>query len=326
MARNVLKRSRKMIVSKTFTQLGDSDGAANKPIASGPTLREDKAGQVRREGLLLRKVRILFPFGLLARKRVWLHCSVLTMLWTVVGQAGPGAEPKRAFVQTGTLAAPEANQAAAADDRFVYAIDNAVVAKYDRATGKRLAVSTGPAQHLNSGFLRQGKLYCAHSNYPRQPARSEIKVLDAESMILTTFKVFAGDVGSLTWAVHHEDHWWCNFAYYGADNGKTVLVKLDKDWKETGRWTYPPAVVKQLGTYSISGGLWQGEHLLATGHDRKVIYRLRLPRAGSELEVVDVLPSPFPGQGLAGDPKAGGLVGIDRARKQVVFAELRDQE
>lgn len=261
-------------------------------------------------------------FGLLARKAAWLPC----ILWTVAGQVALPGEPKRAFVETGTLAAPEANQAAAADGRFVYAIDNAVVAKYDRATGKRLAVSTGPAQHLNSGFLREGKLYCAHSNYPQKPARSEIKVLDPESMALTNFKTFEGDIGSLTWVVHHQGHWWCNFAYYGADNDKTVLVKLDEDWKETERWTYPPAVVKQLGTYSISGGMWQGEDLLATGHDRKVIYRLRLPREGSVLELAEVLPSPFPGQGLAADAKGRGLIGIDRGRKQIVFAELRNRE
>jgi hypothetical protein len=82
------------------------------------------------------------------------------------------------YAQATVLAAPEANQAAAADEQFVYAIDNSVIAKYDRATGKRLAVSTGEAKHLNSGFLWKGKLYCAHSNYPRKPEQSEIMVLD----------------------------------------------------------------------------------------------------------------------------------------------------
>ncbi|HVV99666.1 MAG TPA: hypothetical protein VHB77_04980, partial [Planctomycetaceae bacterium] len=44
---------------------------------------------------------------------------------------------------TRTLAAPEANQAAAADGRFVYAITNDRIAKYDRESGKLLATSTG---------------------------------------------------------------------------------------------------------------------------------------------------------------------------------------
>src|SRR5688572_23860708 len=79
--------------------------------------------------------------------------------------------------QTGVLAAPEANQAAAADKHFVYAINDSQIAKYHRQTGERLAVSSGPAKHLNSGFIWQGRLYCAHSNYPRTPELSEIKVL-----------------------------------------------------------------------------------------------------------------------------------------------------
>lgn len=106
-----------------------------------------------------------------------------------------------AYVRIGELPAPEANQAAAADEHFVYAIDSAVVAKYDRATGKRLAVSTGNATHLNSGFFWEGKLYCAHSNYPRKPERSEIMVMNPETMLLKPFKEFGDSRGSLTWIV-----------------------------------------------------------------------------------------------------------------------------
>src|SRR3954467_2061818 len=74
--------------------------------------------------------------------------------------------------QTGTLRAPEATQAATADERFIYAISSTGIAKYDRATGARVAISTGPAHHLNSGFLSEGKIYCAHSNYPQRPEKS----------------------------------------------------------------------------------------------------------------------------------------------------------
>src|SRR6187402_810935 len=49
--------------------------------------------------------------------------------------------------------APEANQAAAADDHFLYAIDSTRIAKYDRQTGARVAISAGRAHHLNSGFF-----------------------------------------------------------------------------------------------------------------------------------------------------------------------------
>jgi hypothetical protein len=231
------------------------------------------------------------------------------------------AEP--AWQQTGTVAAEEAVQAAAADERHVYAITNSLVARYDRRSGQRLAKSSGAALHLNSGFLWEGKLYCAHSNYPRQPEESEIKVLDLETMALSTFYRFAENRGSLTWAVRHDGAWWCNFAHYGADNAKTVLVRFDDQWQEQAAWTYPTEVVSRLGRYSISGGVWRDGRLLVTGHDERAIYRLRLPEQGRVLEYIDALAAPFTGQGIAVDSGTGGLVGIDRARRQVVFAELR---
>jgi hypothetical protein len=36
-----------------------------------------------------------------------------------------------------------------------------------------------------------------------------------------------------------------------------------------------------------------------------------------------VLPSPFPGQGIATDPKSGNVIGIDRGKRQIAFAEIR---
>jgi hypothetical protein len=245
--------------------------------------------------------------------------SVLLVLASVV--PARAAEPD-GWKQTAVLPAREAHQAAAADERFVYAINNTTVARYDRETGKRVAVSRGPARHLNSGFLHKGKLYCAHSNYPQKPDRSDIKVLDLETMELTTFKDFGESPhGSLTWAVFEDGHWWCNFARYDDENHRTVLVKYDDRWREQGTWTYPPEVVADLGRYSISGAIWRDGLLLATGHDKQVLYRLRLPEQGDVLEHVDTVPAPFTGQGIADDPKTGGLVGINRAKRLIVFAQ-----
>lgn len=219
-----------------------------------------------------------------------------------------------------TLPAPEAFQAAAADEDVVYAITNDRVAKYDRQTGKKLSTSTGEAKHLNSGFLWEGKLYCAHSNYPQIPERSELKVLDVGTMQLSTFHDFGNYGGSLTWAVRRDDHWWCNFARYGDVNAETFLVKFDETWQEKGRWTYPPEVIKALGRYSLSGGIFQAGTLLATGHDDPILFRLRLPAQGTILQLVEKLSVPFTGQGIASDPKTGGLVGIDRGKRLVIFA------
>ena len=220
-----------------------------------------------------------------------------------------------------SLPAPEAHQAAAADGEFVYAITSQAVAKYDRETGKRLAVSTGEARHLNSGFIYDGRLLCAHSNFPLVPEQSEIKLLDPKSMKLATFHDFEDYGGSLTWVIRRDGLWWCNFAKYGDENAATFLASFDDDWKETGRWTYPPEVIRQLGSYSLSGGLWRGETLLTTDHDNGRLYRLRLPESGTVLEFLGTQAVPFTGQGFAVDRKSRGLIGINRAKKQIVFAE-----
>ncbi len=224
-----------------------------------------------------------------------------------------------AWQQQAEMAAPEAFQAATADQSFVYAISSQKIAKYDRVTGKRLAVSTGEAKHLNSGVLWQGKLLSAHSNYPTIPEISEIKQLDLESMELSTLKDFGDFGGSLVWIVRHNDHWWCNFAKYGDRNAETFLVKFDNRWNERARWTYPDQVIRLLGRYSLSGGLWLNEELLVSGHDKPELYRLRLPATGNVLEFVGSEPVPFTGQGFAIDPVTNGLVGIKRADRKVVF-------
>src|SRR5262249_55467648 len=136
----------------------------------------------------------------------------------------------------------------------------------------------------------------------------------------TTFKDFGDVGGSLTWVVYHEGHWWCNFARYGEENVKTALVKFDEQWREQGRWIYPMIVIRDLGRYSLSGGVWRDGSLLVTDHDNRVLYELRLPSAGNSLEFVRKCAVPFTGQGIAHDPKTGGMVGIDRARRQVLFA------
>jgi hypothetical protein len=252
------------------------------------------------------------------RLKLLLRAILVASLCSGAGrlQADDGA----AWTLTRTMPAAEAQQAAATHGAHVFAISSTQIAKYDRTSGERLAVSTGAAQHLNSGFVWEGKLYAAHSNFPRQPEKSEIKVLDLESMRLTTFKDFGNYGGSLTWAVRHEGYWWCNFARYAASNSQTFLVKFDDQWRELARWTYPPEVIRELGTMSVSGGIFHGRSLLATDHDHPALYELRLPPQGSVLEFVAKHRAPFTGQGIAADPMAGGLVGISRVKRQVVFA------
>ena len=257
------------------------------------------------------------------RLRVGLVAGCLLAANLFVGATNSRGEelPSEIWPRARSFPAAEAHQAAAADDKFVYAIANSVIAKYDRMTGEKIAVSSGEkATHLNSGFVWEGRLYCAHSNYPKTPEQSEIMVLDPATMTLSRFKEFGNFGGSLTWAVRHARHWWCNFARYGDDNGQTFLVKFDDQWNEVGRWTYPADVVKELRKASLSGGIWHDGLLAVTGHDDPTLFRLRIPAEGKVLELVERQSIPFTGQGIAFDSVTRGLIGIDRPHKEVVFA------
>ena len=116
-----------------------------------------------------------------------LLCAVVGVALAACVGAADRVRAKGAYVAAGSLPSPHATQAAAADERVVYAVSNTAVVLYDRATGKELAQSTGQAEHLNSAFLWQGRLYCAHSNYPRKPHQSDLRVLDPATWELTVF-------------------------------------------------------------------------------------------------------------------------------------------
>lgn len=227
------------------------------------------------------------------------------------------------YTTTGLIASPYATQAAAADKRRVYVISSTTVAVYDRPTGRLLATATAPGtEHLNSGFLHEGRLYCSHSNYPATPPESDIRVFDPATGRLEVFHRFTDPPGSLVWCVVREGRWWCCFAGYGPDNHRTVLVEYAPGGfaREIRRLTFPEEVVADWNGMSASGGIFAGDSLLVSHHHFPVLYRLRVPAAGSELEFVEALACPFPGQGFAADPVTGGLVGIDRPRQRVVFA------
>lgn len=226
------------------------------------------------------------------------------------------------WTKTGELRAAEATQAAAATKSHVYAISNHEVGQYDRRTGRKTAVSSGEAHHLNSGFFWKQKLYLAHSNFPNKPDSSDIRILDPRDMRLHVLKDFGKSEGSLTWVVRHRGNWWCMFVYYGDQNHKSYLVRFDDHWQEKSRWTFPPEVLGRLGKMSISGGLWKDGGFWVCGHDERELYRVKLPKAGNVLEYVETVPAPFTGQGIAEDPLTGGLVGIDRKERKIVFSEL----
>ena len=232
------------------------------------------------------------------------------------------AEDQAQWPASRFLQAPEAHQAAAADELRAFVVSSTEIAVYERATGQRLSVTRcGDAEHLNSAFLHEGLLYCAHSNHPQLPEQSDIRVFDPNTLSCQVFRSFGQSEGSLTWAVYYDQSWWCFFAFYQQDNARSYLARYDPRWRETGRWLLPESVVERLGKYSLSGGIWLDDELLVTGHDDPLIFRLRLPAQGDRLELIAVDQVPFAGQGFALDPASGGLVGIQRKQRRVVFAD-----
>jgi len=243
-----------------------------------------------------------------------------------------GAAPERTrstlplapgWTTTALLASPYATQAAAADERNVYAISSTHVARYDRHTGRLVATATCPGTtHLNSGFVHEGRVYCAHSNYPDEPPTSDVRVFDPATDTLAVCHVFRDPPGSLVWCATRNGTWWCCFAHYREANARTVLVEYADGGfeRERRRFTFPAAVVADWDGMSASGGIWDGDTLLASHHHAMVLYRLALPAAGTQLVLEAALTCPFPGQGFAVDPLTGGLVGIDRGHRRVVFA------
>jgi hypothetical protein len=75
---------------------------------------------------------------------------------------------------------------------------------------------------------------------------------------------------------------------------------------------------------SNSGGAFGADgRIYATGHDAPEVYVLRLPRAGATLELVDILPAPIAGQGIAWDPMEENVLwGIVKSARQVVVTRL----
>ncbi len=236
---------------------------------------------------------------------------------------------KPVLEQVGEFSIKEANQGIGVDDKHFYAVDNRAIAKYDKKTGKLVkayqAQKEGPIKHLDSAMLMDGKIYAAHSNYPEWPMTSSLEIFDAETMEHVGTHSFGIQYGSLTWADWKDGHWWMTFANYdrpfGPDKTKygnklnTIMVKFTKDFIPVGSWVMPKALLDKFEEMSNSGGSWGPDgYLYLTGHDPAELYRMRLPKAGSVLEVVDIIPMNVRGQGIAWDrSQPGTIYGIVRA-------------
>jgi len=249
------------------------------------------------------------------------------MMAVLIAPTLSSAQPS--FTQIEEFVVPEAGQGIGVDPRFFYAVDDTVVAKYDKKTGavvKRwVQEKGGPLTHLDGAMVRDGKIYAAHSNYPSWPMTSSLEIWDANTLEHVGSHSFGINWGSLTWVDFHEGFWWMVFANYDQPIGPnrtpygykaaTQLIKFTQDFRMVESWVLPKSILDKFALMSNSGGSWGPDGFLyLTGHDLDEVYKVRLPTAGSTLELVATIPMNVRGQGIAWDRSDPGvLYGVIRA-------------
>ena len=241
--------------------------------------------------------------------------------------------------------APEAGQAAVADREFIYAINNFTVAKYRKATGERVAAwdggKDGAVIHLNAGTVFDGRLYCAHSNYPAVPMLSSVEIFDTTTLRHVGSHSLGRTDGSLTWierrdrasALKTGGAWIACFVHYAKRGGEpgrgpewTRIAEFDEQWREMRGWALPAEFVAHIGVrgYSVSGGAFgPGGLLYATGHDHPELYVLDFPTAGSSLKWIATIPITSEGQAFGWDPaESGVLYTVGRKTREVIVGRV----
>jgi|GEM_PF-416436 len=260
--------------------------------------------------------------------------------------------------------AAEANQGVAVDAEFFYAIDNHSLGKYRKDTGARVAGwdggKDGRIKHLNAGVVFKGRLYCAHSNFPKLPEESSVEIWDTATMQPVGAHRFHEPPGSLTWALPllgdgdrsvpatAAGGWLGCFAHYKStsDPARSVVRRFDAGWKQLGSWSFPAELVQRFaGSSASGGGFGPGGRLFVTGHDAKELYLLGSsstfqcrdvaeggPSRNSTLEsratngVLEwqaTIPISAEGQAFAWDPVETNLLySISRPRREVILSRV----
>lgn len=232
------------------------------------------------------------------------------------------------------IAASEARQGVASDGVHVYAIDNNRIGKYRISDGQRVAGWEGPRTlfpHINSCTVVKRELVCAASNHSAVPQTSSVEYFDLKNLRHIRSHSFGITEGSLTVLDRHAGAWWAVFAAYdarggepGKDNRYSQLVKLDETFRPLQRWVFPPEVLALMKPHSASGASWTADGRLAiSGHDRPEIYMMRLPSAGSMLELETTVAIATQGQAIDWDPAVTGrLWTISRNNSELVASDL----
>lgn len=226
--------------------------------------------------------------------------------------------------------AAEAHQGVAVDAEHFYAISNRAIGKYRKDNGERVVgweeVKGGRLKHLNAGLVLDGRLFCAHSNFPELPPRSSVEIWRVDSLKHVESIDLSHEQGSLTWVDRRGAFWYACFAEYAktGDPANTRLVKFDKDWQRLTEWRFPREAVVRFGGSSSSGGAFgPGGYLYFSGHDARELYLVDLPENGAAPVWLGALPVSAPGQAFAWDPAVPGQVfGIERKTREVILGRV----
>jgi outer membrane protein assembly factor BamB len=230
----------------------------------------------------------------------------------------------------------EAKQAVAVDSSYFYVINNHSILKYTKDSGRlagEFIDGDNVLKHLNSGIIIDGKLYCAHSNYPDCPMVGSIEIFDPTTMEHIGSHSLGIHAGSATWIDYYDNSWWIAYAHYTGkggcedkDNRWTRLERYNNNWSRIAGWVFPQEMIGKFDGRSNSGGVWGNDGTLyTTGHDARELYCLKIPTKGFTLELKKTIPFQAEGQGIAIDKSiknARVIYGIRRSQNQVVVMEL----
>lgn len=261
--------------------------------------------------------------------------SMLLVFTTVLFTSLAELHQKENLIET--FEAEEAKQGVAVDDHALYVISNHAIGKYDKRSFKKLArwecPEGEPLTHLNAGIVYEGKLYCAHSNYPNVPMTSSVEIWDPKTMEHIASHSFGIMQGSLTWIDRRNGFWYACFAHYNnrakepnRNPSWTSLVKFDDQWRRVEGWVFPDTLVEKFGDYSSSGGAFGPDgRLYVTGHDNQELYVLGLPQAGSVLEYHGHISIEAKGQAFAFDLQdAWKMYSIVKDERRVIVSHLSE--
>ncbi len=160
---------------------------------------------------------------------------------------------------------------------------------------------------------------------------SSLEWFDAITLEHLRSRSLGPGIGSITWFTRHDGFWWAGFANYDGRGGEadrghryTVMVQYDDDFVRHQSWLFPDSVLERFAPYSTSGGVWGEDGLLyVTGHDRREVYILARPAAGSTLDHLATVRMSTGGQAISWDrSRERTMWSIDRQSDEVVVSEI----